>query len=132
MKACPDLEDRMDERDFCVWRIYYANGSAFSSDDGAPSEVPLRGVQIIVQTESEVGRSFWNDCDYYWWEQEHNQWLGGDLAGLLDYLGRCSLATVLQGRTVSDSVYRRIKQRALEDPDFPRKSAKYPRERLDG
>jgi len=114
------------------WRIYYANGDTFSDNEGAPCVAPLRGVQLIVQVEPEVGRSFWSECDYYWWEQECDQWLGGDLAGLLDYLGRCSLATVLQGRTVPDRTYREIKQRALDDPDFPRKSAKYRRENVDG
>lgn len=113
-----------------LWKIFYGDGTTYDSKQG--SEPPMRDVQVIVQYDAEVGRSFWSDCDFYWWEPKHSLWVGGDMAGLLDYMGRCRGATILQGRTVPDSIYRKIKQQALQDPDFPRKSAKYPRERLDG
>lgn len=112
------------------WRVYCDNGTTFSDEDGLPSDAPRRGVIVIVEKAWIVGRSTWKDCDYYWWADEG--WCGGDMAGLLDYLGRVGLATVLQGRTIPDAQYREIVAQALNDPDFPPKSAKYPREKLDG
>lgn len=111
-----------------MWRIYYADGETHGyEDEGPPPE--LVGVVGIVQTDVDTGRSFWKDCDFYWWEAQHQCWVGGDLAGLLDYLGRTLSATVLQGRTVPDHVYRRIVQRMQDDPDFPPRSAWHARER---
>lgn len=112
------------------WRIYYANGGTFSSEDGNCREAPPWGVLVIVQQDTETGRSFWKDCDFYWWVKLC--WVGGDLIGLLDYLAHCNCAKVLQGRTVPDSIYREAMRRAVNDSDFPRRSAKHSREKLDG
>lgn len=109
------------------WRIYYDTGDTFTNEDGMLEDAPSRGVLVIVQADAETGRSFWKDCDYYWWTMGY--WVGGDLAGLLDHLADCRLAKVLQGRTVPDRIYRDIVRRAVSDPDFPSKSAWYRRER---
>lgn len=111
------------------WRIYYDNGNTFSNEGGNPEQAPKRGVLIIVQRDAETGRSFWKEYDFYWWLES---WVGGDLAGLLDYLSNCDKAIVLQGRTVSDKIYRDAVRRAINDPDFPSKSARYLREQISG
>lgn len=110
-----------------AWRIYYGDGSTYSSDDGAAFCAPARGVQAIVSPDELVGRFCDTQCDYYVWD---GAWLGVDHAGLLDYLGRVGFAKyVLQGRTIPGETYRAIMERARTDPGFPEKTARLPKER---
>jgi len=111
------------------WRIYYSDSSSFGSEEGEPNQAPRRGVLVIVQRDTEAGRSLWKECDFYWWLSRQRAWVGGDLAGLLDYLAECAGAVVLQGRTVPDRLYRDVVRRAGSDPAFPPKRAWYSRER---
>ena len=74
-----------------LWKIYYDDGSAFSDLDGAPTQAPARGVQVVVnrpdrETFVEVGAVLLWRHDYYWFE--NGSWYGSDLTGLLDFLLR--------------------------------------------
>lgn len=82
------------------WRIYYTDGSTFSSDDGVPEEAPGWGVVVIPQY--------------------HDGWWGHDLAGLLDCLARPGPNIVMHGRTVSKEDWQRFLSLANHDPEFPK------------
>ena len=109
-----------------LWRVYYGDGSAFSSNDGGPADVPGRDVQAIVQVDERVGRSILSQHDYYVWRGE---WIGVDLCGLFDYLGDTGWARVLCGRMINRRAFHDVYQRAKTDPDFPIRSGKLAREK---
>lgn len=104
------------------WRIYYGDGTTFSSEDGKPELAPALDVQAIVQPERDeygVGRHVLNGRDYYvWLGAEHQDWDTVDLFGLYDYLQRPGWKRVLFGRSIPTATFREIMQRATHDPDF--------------
>ncbi len=68
-----------------------------------------------------MGRNLLRGRDYYWWE---GRWYGGDLAGLLLYLiEHKGPQKVILGKFVDDEMFHSAIGRALDDPDFPVKSA---------
>lgn len=109
------------------WKIYYSDGSTFSDKDGDPFNAPGRGVQMIVHEHSEVGRHLLGREDNYWWSG--SRWFGGDLFGLYDYLQEPGPKKVIFGRVIDNESFKRITQAALNDPEFPPKSAKLQGER---
>ena len=111
-----------------LWRIYYDDGTTFSSADGPAEESPALGVQAIVQPDSEVGRTVDAKREYYWWIDD--RWDGGDIFGLFDYLARPGVKVVRFGRSMTNAGFRAVYQAAVNDPDFPRKSATRPGEHV--
>lgn len=107
------------------WKIYYGDGHTFSDEDGSPKDASPLGVQVIVQSDDEVGRRILHGYDYYWYEGE---WFGGDVFGLWDFLAR-AVGPVRFGRLIPLADFREIYATAQKDPDFKRKSALGQRER---
>lgn len=111
------------------WRIYYADGRTnFDDANGTPYDAPARGVICVVYPHPDQGRYILHRKDYYWWSGD--EWNGGDIFGLWDYLIEPGPKTVKFGRTVADNRYRAIYNLANEDPDFPLRSATSPDEKL--
>jgi hypothetical protein len=104
------------------WRIFYADGSTFSEEDGPPEDAPPVGVQIIVQPHPVTGAHVLEGADYY--IRHGGEWVGCDLPGLLDHLAR----TVKRGLSLDTATYQDILGRALAEYDR-RKSAWLPSER---
>lgn len=108
------------------WRIYYADGSTFSNETGAPHEAPAYGVQAICQPEPDVGLETLHAFDYYvYMEGEWTGLSGHD--GLVDHVTAYAprIEALVVGRQIPRQQYQAIMRRALHDPDFPRKSAKH-------
>lgn len=57
------------------WKIFYSDGSTFSDEDGAPSEAPKRGAQVICIEEGRCGRRVLKLSNYYMWSPTLNRWL---------------------------------------------------------
>ena len=106
------------------WRIYYGDGSEYTDRDGPPEKAPGWNVQIIAQSNDSVGRELIHRCDYYLREGE--DWIGVDLIGLVDHLVARGILKV--GRCLPTEDYRDIIQRAIADPELPRKSGNFPSE----
>jgi hypothetical protein len=109
------------------WRIYYGDGTTFSSEDGSASSAPPLNVQAIAQAlpdDPTVGRKTVSQYDFYWFD---GQWFGGDLFGLFDYLMRSG--AVKFGRAVPRLEFERHLKRAVTDPDLLPKVAWAPGER---
>jgi hypothetical protein len=104
-----------------MWRIYYSDGSTFSSEDGAPEDAPGWGVVVIPQTDQDVGRMMMAHWDHYCWHED--QWWGHDIVGLLDCLAMPGSNVVVHGRTVGQEIFKKIWVIAEEDSDFEPKSA---------
>jgi hypothetical protein len=102
------------------WKVYYDNGNTFSDLDGLPEDAPCRGVQAIVRTDPDVGRRICRTDNFYVFDTE---WKGVDQFGLYDYLSDTGLKIVKFGRTIGDREYEAVLSKAVNDPDFPRKSA---------
>lgn len=103
-----------------MWRVYYDDGTTGDSTNFSPEIVPALGVLCVVQPDPDTGRHRLSKVDYYWFENE--EWWGGDLFGLFDYLTRPGLKVVKFGRTVDNETFRRIMAIADADPDFPARS----------
>lgn len=102
------------------WRIYYADGSVFGSDQGLPEDAPGFGVVAIAQYGDRAdphapAREVQHRWDFYFYEPTDRGgcWWGCDLAGLLDRLShRLPTVAVSQGRSVPTPLYRELVQRA--------------------
>lgn len=110
-----------------AWRIYYGDGSTYVGD---PFLAPARNVQVIVARDPDVGRFLHLGYDFYWWDDAFTTWFGGDINGLWDNLDRPGPKRVLFGRVVPPRDHQSCVLRALNDPDFPEKSARDPKERF--
>lgn len=101
------------------WKIYYSDGSTFTSEEGSAEEAPSFGIICIVQPDPERGRNIMHGWDWYYYNDTEGtapMWWGCDLHGLLDrLLHRLSVRAVLQGRTVSNDVWQAITSKANQD-----------------
>lgn len=92
------------------FRIYYADGSAFGSEEGTWDEAPLDGV-ILVAVQSGERTDFFSGTDQY------AKLDGGTVAGL-DELGptlRQHCPWIKHGVWTTHAMYERIQQRAREE-----------------
>lgn len=112
------------------WRIYYADGSTFDSNQGEHEDAPPFGVICIVYPNDLVGRIIMHGWDWYYWVTEVGQWWGSDIYGVLDrLLHNLPLCALKQGRNASNERYRQMMTAADKDPDFPPRSGKLAGER---
>ena len=126
------------------WRIFYSDGSTFSSEDGTPHEAPIDGVVCIVYPDEMVGRVIMHGWDWYYWvdevdpwvspdgmeNEEITQWWGSDKSGVDDRKRNgLSIKFVKQGRNATNTRFTFIMGMADQDPDVPPKSGKRAKER---
>jgi hypothetical protein len=108
------------------WRIYYFDDSTFSNLDGAHWDAPGLGVQVIVQIDQDHGWETQARDEYYVWEDRGDgyKWWGVDKFAMWEYLfiepGR---KRVLAGKRMTRNRFSEIYKRAMNDPDFPKKTA---------
>ena len=106
-----------------AWKIFYGDGSTFTSADGSPYDAPRLGVQCIVGPDPDVGRYTVSDKDAYWWVEKAGRWTGGDRTGERLYMLRERHPVVLFGEWITDPEYNACIAAANADPDFPPKTA---------
>ncbi len=98
------------------WRVYYADGSTYADTDGPVLEAPGLGVQAINFRQPCGTRATARRSDFYWYDG--GTWWGGEIFGLFDYLARPGPRKVIFGLTLLDEDYQRIRDAAVNDPDF--------------
>lgn len=104
------------------WRIYYGDGSTFDNTQGTPFEAPPTDVQVIVHPSKDNGLLALHNWDWYYY-QDNMGWRGTDTWGLLDKLMWVKgVGAVKQARTIEDSVFQNVLNKARNDSDFPRKT----------
>ena len=101
------------------WKIYYDDGSTFSSDQGSPEQAPSLGFICAVGYDEEGNRYIMHGYDHYSYDLESEQWFGSDIAGLLDRLLHNKVFAYKMGRTLTKSAFREIMSRAHNDKQFP-------------
>jgi len=98
-----------------VWRIYYADGAVFGSEDGDLRDAPRQGVLVIVQGDERVGWRWISGQDFYVYDAERGGWRETADFGMYDHLIRCREPLVLFGRWVDDETWHRIHKRVKEE-----------------
>ena len=112
------------------WKIYYGDDTIFSSDEGDHFSAPGQNVQAIIQEDDDHGWMSQANSDYYIWASrgDNFRWYGVDIFGLFDYLLETGL--VKFGRTISKNKYQSVMNKALNDPDFRKKTGFHKSERI--
>lgn len=103
------------------WKIYYGDGSTFSSDDGCWRDAPAGDVQLVAQTNADHGVEYVRGGDFY--VMRNGCWFGLDQIGFFDHLLNMGLLKI--GRMLTREEYDAVVQRAYADLDFPVKTAAY-------
>jgi hypothetical protein len=103
------------------WRVYYADGTTFDSEQGAPEDAPGTRVVLIIQRHSDPReRPFFQWMkDYYVWK--HERWFAVDQGAFMFYIFTEKYPcpkTALAGETVTNEMWLEIQERAKVDPDF--------------
>ena len=102
------------------WKIYYGDGSTFSSADGPPQAAPGYNVQCVAVRDEKVGRQVLHGGDFYIYRD--GVWYCCDQFGMFDQL--IEMGVLKTGRALSRKEYEAVLTRATEDPALPRKSAR--------
>jgi len=89
------------------WRIYYDDGSTFSSDDGLPEDAPGYGVLAIEQDRENTVLC---SQDFYLFRNDYGCWIEVHIEGLIDHLVTSAhhVRAVKAGRTVPLSVFKSV------------------------
>lgn len=111
------------------WKVYYGDGSTFSSADGHAFDTPARGVQIIAIADHEHGWRLERGGDYYCWVPGKDDWYAADQAGLILYFLDRGPKRVLLGERMDYYEYRAVLDRAMSDTALPTKTGWQPSER---
>lgn len=102
------------------WVVYYNRETTFNNDDGDPIDAPAWGIQVIAQTDDQVGRRLISQSDFYLFID--GKWVGVDFIGLIDHLANV-LGIVKVGRMIDRQQYRAILEQAgIDQLGLPPKS----------
>lgn len=120
------------------WRVYYEDGTTFDDTMGGPGDVSPIGVLSIQQrNDCTHHRTEWlknevlmgsdrkfvemlEGADWYWWREDTQRWMRGDLLGWLDQAMHAGARWLKQGRCASHEVWERTIMKVQSDPDFSR------------
>ena len=103
------------------WRIFYADGSTFSNEDGRPEDAPGLGVEVInqVHEDSHVGAYQQHGGEYYIWYS--NKWWACDELAYFEYIFVDKFPhgkVALRGKMLDNPEYNKIIRIAKVDKDF--------------
>lgn len=87
------------------WKIWYDDGTTFSSDDGPAEIAPMDGVQAVVQWQDNGNVDVLEGHEYYWWTGDC--WAHGRLNSLERWL-RVMCPRLKFGRFTRNEIHRRI------------------------
>ena len=99
------------------WEVHYRKGPFVSSEHCTPYSIDKRrGVQAIIQTDTEHRWVTVPAYDFYMWDARGGeaQWFGGDYAGLILYLLTPGNKAVLLGEHIDKYRYREILNNVTE------------------
>lgn len=95
------------------WRIYYGDGSTYSSTDGPPESAPCTRVICVAWYDDDLRRRICHQADYYLWGD--NRWFSADISGFMQYMQEPGIKIVKFGREIGDLAYRSIMAGAMDD-----------------
>jgi hypothetical protein len=110
------------------WRIYYADESEYSNQDGDPENAPGGGALAIVLSSDGVGYQIIHGAGFYWWQKAEQRWFNGDVHGLDQYyLDEQGWQKVILGKSVTNKDWTALMMRI--EKDWGPKSSYWPGER---
>lgn len=89
------------------WKIYYDDGTEFSSEEVEPEEAPLDGIQGILEFRDNNTAHPYEGFDYYYWTGD--SWAAGYLNDLERWLRR-ELPRLKYGRFCRNAVFLKIRE----------------------
>ena len=95
------------------WRVYYGDGSTFSSEDGKPEDAPCGGVICVAWYDEDKRRHLAHGQDYY--INDQGRWMGVDASGFWQYMGSPGAKIVKLGRMIGDLKFRSVMAHAMND-----------------
>ncbi len=93
------------------WKIWYDDGTTFSSDDGSPEDAPVDGILAILEKRSDNTIMNHQNNEYYYWTGEN--WVSGELASMLGWLRR-DFTDLKYGRWGNDSIMKQVVAESVE------------------
>lgn len=112
-----------------MWRIYFADGSTFSSLEGSPLDAPYKRVAFILVSDPDVGRRIVHGQDAYVWTGREWWWCSERDA--FDHVNESPRdRRGFRGQWMHKAEWLAMWDRALADPDFPMKGGFAPDERM--
>lgn len=96
------------------WRIYYGDGTTFSSENGSAEAAPCGGVITVAWYDEDNRRHLAHGTDYYVFAGE-GRWYGCDAAGFWQYMGEPGFKVVKFGRMIGDGAFRAVMSKAMND-----------------
>ena len=101
------------------WRIYYGDGSTFSSADGEPQESPAWGAVLVTQPAVKGMDTLLLNDPFFVHRADRALWLTCDYPGLMDQLAHYAHAIdcVRVGRWAEPGDWKAIAARAREEVD---------------
>lgn len=108
------------------WRVYYADGSVFTSQEGEPWDAPRLGVQVVAQERDGDHELVWGR-DHFYYDPGAGGWCTTDLFGALTHLATAPRQCLLFGQWMADDRFARLMERVHADIG-PRTHRGYPRE----
>lgn len=96
-----------------AWKIYYGDGTTFSSEQGSPESAPCTRVICVAWYDEDKRRKLSHQADYYVYGD--GRWFSADMSGLLQYLMEPGFKVVKFGREIGDLAYRTIMSNAMND-----------------
>ena len=91
------------------WRVYYGDGTTYSSQDGEPEDAPPGNVMCVVWYDEDNRRKIAHNAYAYVWD---GFWYGADDAGYWQYMLEPGVKIVKFGRMNKDGKFRKIMSRA--------------------
>ena len=95
-----------------TWKIYYADGSTFSSEDGRPEDAPGHGVLAIADKNA---ANTVHMFDWYYWRTDVEEWWGSNVHGVLYQFCKYPDITraIKQGELVQTPQYNEVVKEAF-------------------
>jgi hypothetical protein len=87
------------------WKIWYDDGTTFSSDDGNAENAPVDGILAILEKRSDNTVMNHHGNDYYYWTGE--VWMSGGQASMERWMRR-ELPALKFGRWADDTIWREV------------------------
>ena len=104
------------------WKIYYADGSTFSDEDGDWNGAPADGVCCVVVRDEDYGRFVLNGLNFYYMPQGGRPTDVSHTSDINPQL-RAQAPWLKHGVGSSREQWKEVLLRACKDEDFPRNRA---------
>lgn len=115
------------------WKIWYEDGTTFTSAQGDPKDSPTHGVIAVAQADNWLGHEVITG-EWYIYRDDVQKWMFCDSFGVKDQMIHYGhvISAVRPGRYVTNFQYHEILKMTMDDPELPRRSALKPKPRGQG